>query len=72
MLTFTDADIRKQLKAERGVDADDIAFLAFPEVDESVRTDLRQYKASNLVLQDIPVRGFVYDVKTGAIREIKQ
>ncbi|MBM4781350.1 MAG: carbonic anhydrase [Archangiaceae bacterium] len=71
MLTFTDASIRDKLKAERQVNADHVAFLAFPDLDESVRDDLRAYRASTLVRQDIPVRGFVYDVKTGAVREVK-
>jgi carbonic anhydrase len=70
MLTFTDDDIRKKLKAEKKADADHVAFLPFSDLDESVRADIRAYKASQLVRQDIPVRGFVYDVKTGAIREV--
>lgn len=71
MLTFTDAQIREQLKTTRKADADHVAFLPFSDLDESVRSDLRAYKASALVRQDIPVRGFVYDVKTGTVREVK-
>jgi carbonic anhydrase len=71
MLTFTDATIREQLKKDRRVDADHVAFLPFADLDESVRADLRAYKASALVRQDIPVRGFVYDVKSGSVREVK-
>jgi carbonic anhydrase len=71
MLTFTDAQIREQLKTTRKADADHVAFLPFSDLDESVRADLRAYKASALVRQDIPVRGFVYDVKTGTVREVK-
>jgi carbonic anhydrase len=70
MLTFTDETIRKQLRASRGVDADHVAFLPFPELDASVVADLRAYKASPLVRQDVPVKGYVYDVKTGGLREI--
>lgn len=70
MLTFTDASIRQQLKKDRRVDADHLAFLPFDDLDESVRADLRAYRASPLVRQDIPVRGFVYDVKSGAVREV--
>ncbi len=32
--------------------------------------DLAAYKASPLVRRDISVRGFVYDVKTGRLREV--
>jgi carbonic anhydrase len=72
MLTFTDASIREKLKAERKVDADHIAFLPFADVDDSVRADLKAYRSSPLVRQDIEVRGFVYDVKTGRVREVQQ
>lgn len=69
MLTFTDASIRAQLR-ERGVDADHVAFLPFDDLDDSVRRDLAAYAASPLVRHDVPVRGFVYDVKTGRLREV--
>jgi carbonic anhydrase len=46
-------------------------FLPFRDVDQSVRDDLALYAASPLVRHDIPVRGFVYDVKTGRLREVK-
>lgn len=71
MLTFSDDTIRSQLRKDRGVDADAVAFLPFKDVDGSVRDDIAAYKASPLVRQDVPVRGFVYDVKTGRLREVK-
>lgn len=70
MLTFTDDVIRVKLRKERGVDADHVAFLPFKDLDASVRDDVAAYKASSLVRQDIPVRGFVYDVRTGKLREV--
>ncbi len=70
MLTFTDESIRKQLREQRGADADNVAFLPFHDLDQSVRDDLAAYKKSQLVRQDVPVRGFVYDVKTGRLREV--
>jgi carbonic anhydrase len=72
MLTFTDADIRKKLKEHFGADADHVAFLPFGDVEESVRADLRAYNESPLVRHDIPVRGFVYDVRTGRLNEVKE
>ncbi|MBN1608077.1 MAG: carbonic anhydrase [Polyangiaceae bacterium] len=70
MLTFTDAELRTRLRGERGVDADHVAFLPFGDLDQSVRDDLAVYGNSGLVRQDVPVRGFVYDVKTGRLREV--
>jgi carbonic anhydrase len=69
MLTFTDESLRTKFR-ERGVDADDVAFLPFADVEESVRADLAAYQRSQLVRHDVPVRGFVYDVKTGRVHEV--
>jgi carbonic anhydrase len=71
MLTFTDQSIRARLRESRHADADALAFLPFADLDQSVRDDLAQYAASALVRHDIPVRGFVYDVKTGRLREVQ-
>lgn len=71
MLTFTDEQIRRRLKEERGADADHIAFLPFSDLEESVRADLRVYRESPIVRHDIPVRGFVYDVRNGRLKEVR-
>ena len=70
MLTFTDDAIRQKLRVDRGANADHVAFLPFADLDRSVVEDLELYDASPLVRHDIPVRGFVYDVKTGRLREV--
>lgn len=70
MLTFSDEQLRDKLRKERKIDADAVAFLPFKDLDGSVRDDLAAYAASPLVLHDIPVRGFVYDVKNGKLREV--
>ena len=70
MLTFRDEHLRQQPRERLGADADHIAFLPFADLDESVRDDLRAYRSSPIVRQDVPVRGFVYDVKTGTLREV--
>lgn len=69
MLTFTDESLRRQLKG-RGINADNVAFLPFDDVEDSVRADLDAYDRSPLVRHDIPVRGFVFDVKTGRVHEV--
>jgi len=71
MLTFTDESIRRQLRNERQIDADSVAFLPFSDLDTSVRDDIAAYHASPLVRHDVPVRGFVYDVKTGKLTEVQ-
>jgi carbonic anhydrase len=70
MLTFTDEELRQRLKESLDADADDVAFLPFSDVEESVRADLRAYRRSALVRQDVDVRGFVFDVRTGRLSEV--
>lgn len=70
MLTFTDDQIRERLNSHLGANADSIAFLPFKDVVQSVKDDLAAYRASTIVRQDIPVRGFIYDVRTGRLAEV--
>lgn len=70
MLTFDDAFLRNKLRNERGANADHLAFLPFSDLDQSVVDDLALYDSSPLVRHDIPARGFVYDVRTGQLREV--
>src|SRR4029078_7200538 len=49
MLTFTNEQIRDQLKQDPGADASDIDFLPFSDVDQSVRQDLAKIRASPLI-----------------------
>ncbi len=72
MTTFTDDDMRQRLRDEAGFVADHLAFLPFKDLEQSVRDDMAVYRASPLVRQDIPIRGFVYDVATGLLREVEE
>jgi len=71
MLSFTDEAMRKRLREERHAVADDVAFLPFADLEESVRDDLILYRQSPLLRQDIPVRGYIFDLATGALREVE-
>lgn len=71
MQTFNDNDIRSKLRSERNVNADHIAFLPFNDLEQSVRDDITAYHQSPLTLKGIPVRGVIYDVKTGQVHEVK-
>ena len=74
MLTFTNRDIRARVKADLGNDAGaaatSIDFLPFPDLEESVRSDVIFLRESPLLPDDIPVRGFVYDVRSGKLAEV--
>lgn len=70
MLTFSNADLHQKLADEMGADASHIDFLPFPNLEQSVRDDVAHIKECRYIPQDISVRGFVYDVKTGKLTEV--
>jgi len=65
MLTFTNDDIHEKL----GPDSSDIDFQPFGDLDESVRQSVAKAQASPL-LDGVTVTGWVYDVRSGALREV--
>lgn len=70
MQTFSNDDLRGILAERRGSDAGDIDFLPFGDLDQSVRDDIATIRSSEHIDQSISVRGFVYDVDTGALNEV--
>jgi len=70
MLTFTDDELRQKIEQDLGVHTD-IPFYSFTDLEQSVRDDLREIGASPLLLKDIPVSGYIYDVKTGQLHEVE-
>jgi carbonic anhydrase len=70
MLTFSDLDLKTKVRKELDQDVDHIAFLPFGDLEQSVRDDVAFLKKSPLVL-DVPVTGYVYDVKTGKINKVE-
>jgi len=69
MLTFTDDDFRRQIQEETGVKPQ-WAAEAFPELEEDVRQSIARIEASPFIPNKDSVRGFVYEVETGKLREV--
>jgi carbonic anhydrase len=67
MLTFSNADLRAKLKQELKADADDIAFLPFQDLEQSVRDDIATLKAPPLIPDSVDISGFIYDVRSGKL-----
>jgi carbonic anhydrase len=70
MLTFTNDDLREKLADEAGADASDVDFHPFADLDESVRSSVRKIAESSLLPDSFGATGFVYDVRTGRLREV--
>jgi carbonic anhydrase len=69
MLNFADDDLKRQIQAEVGI-RPPFAFEAFPDLEEDVRQSIARIKASPFIPHKEWVRGFVYEVETGRLREV--
>jgi carbonic anhydrase len=70
MLTFDNATLQGICQERLGADASEIDFLPFGDVEQSVRDDVEVIRSSPLIPNEIAVRGFIYDVKTGKLQEV--
>ena len=70
MLTFTDDQFKASIQQEVGIKPE-WAAEAFPDLDEDVRQSIARIKASPFIPHTDDVRGFVFDVGTGRLREVK-
>ena len=70
MLTFQDEQLRQQLKSGTGQETSHLHFLAFSDLEENLRAQLRRIRENPFLPQDIELHGFIYDVRTGRLREV--
>jgi carbonic anhydrase len=71
MLTFKDDDLRSKLHAQTGTATVAPAhFHAFSDLEENVRQQIQKVASHPWIPKHIPVRGFIYDVKAGRLREV--
>jgi len=68
MLTFTDDQFKDQLREQTGT-APEWDARSFADLDEDVRDSIRLINESPFIPHK-SVRGFVYDVKDGSLREV--
>ena len=69
MLTFKDDEVKAGIEADTGL-RPPFALEAFSDLDQDVRQSIARIKASPFVPRKESVRGFVLDVRTGALREV--
>jgi carbonic anhydrase len=70
MLTFSDDEFREQIRVETGIKPP-WAAEAFSDLDTDVRQSIARIQASPFIPVKDSVRGFVYDVDNGTLREVK-
>ena len=69
MLTFTDDGFRAQIQADTGIKPP-WAAESFSDIDADVRQSIARVEASPFIPHKSSVRGFVYDVTDGSLREV--
>jgi carbonic anhydrase len=69
MLTFTDDQFKAAIEADTGI-RPPWAAEAFGDLDADVRQSMARIKASPFIAHTGEVRGFVFDVDTGLLREV--
>jgi carbonic anhydrase len=70
MLTFTDDEVKRQIESDVRI-RPPFALEAFADLEEDVRQSIARIKANPFVPRKDSVRGFVYEVETGRLREVE-
>jgi carbonic anhydrase len=69
MLTFSDDELKARIQEDVGLKPH-FALESFTDLEEDVRQSIARIKASPFVPNKDSVRGFVYEVETGRLREV--
>ena len=70
MLTFSDAELKEAIQKETGI-RPPFAMDTFSNLEEDVRQSIARIRASPFVVHKDAIRGFVYEVETGRLREVE-
>jgi carbonic anhydrase len=69
MLTFTDEELKQQIHEEVGMKPH-FSMESFSDLEEDVRQSMRRIQANPFIPHTESVRGFIYEVETGRLREV--
>jgi carbonic anhydrase len=69
--TFTDKELNDKLARETG-DATPVPMrlFSFKDPEENARAQIKKVRSHPWIAKDVPVRGFIFDVDTGRLREV--
>jgi carbonic anhydrase len=69
MLTFTDDEVKADIESKTGL-RPHFALEAFSDLESDIRQSIARIRHSPFVPHKDKVRGFVYDVRSGALQEV--
>jgi carbonic anhydrase len=71
LLKVKEYELRSHLTGKMGAIASEPSnFYGFDDLEENVRAQVQRVKSHPWIPKHVPVRGFVYDVKTGRLKEV--
>jgi carbonic anhydrase len=70
--TFTDDEMNEKLSASTG-DASPapMRFFSYKDPEENTREQIKKVRSHPWIAKEVPVRGFIFDVDTGRLREVR-
>ena len=70
--TFTDDELNRKVAASTGDPSPaPMRFFSFKDPEQNTREQIKTVRSHPWISKDVPVRGFVFDVETGLLREIE-
>ena len=69
MLTFSDDELKQQIQDDVGIKPH-FPMESFTDLENDVRQSIARIQASPFILHKESVRGFIYEVETGRLREV--
>ena len=71
MLRFTDGELEDRLRKETGQSPIAPArFYSFTDAEANTKEQIQKARSHPWISKEVPIRGFVYDVKTGRLSEV--
>lgn len=71
MLRFTDSELEARLRNETGqAPIAPAKFYSFTDAEANTREQIQKARSHPWISQEVPIRGFVYDVSTGRLGEV--
>jgi carbonic anhydrase len=70
--TFTDDELNAKLSASTGnASPRPMRFFAYTDPEQNAREQISMVRAHPWIAKEVPVRGFVFDMKTGLLTEVQ-
>jgi carbonic anhydrase len=70
--TFTDAELNAKLSASTGdASPSPMRFFSYKDPEQNTREQIKTVRSHPWISKDVPVRGFIFDMETGLLREVQ-